>query len=210
MEKLTEKQLEMVIIAKDNSISTHMFVKQLRDLGLVKREEIKLGNWYFQDGNMFYASVIGNRAISGVHRVYGYGFDDGEWEDLSNTTTGGWTFVPPETPFRLATKEEVEEALRREAKKRGFVKGVKFRNFQGKIQTITREHHFSNLGEGYNGLCCGGTPEEEWNKEGCSSNAYIFNNGKWAEIIEEPKTIKVTIEEIQEKFGSKVEIIESK
>ena len=37
---------------------------------------------------------------------------------------------------------------------------------------------------------------------------HVFNNGKWAEIIEEP--IELTLEEIAEKFGCKVEQIKIK
>ena len=208
MEKLTKEQesavrvcISRAYLTEDNfdSIGAIDLQDKLLIASDLIKEEFKIGNWYIQDGNMFYASVISDRATTRC-QVYGYGFADGEWEDLSDTTNGGWTFVDPETPFRLATKEEVGEALIREAKKLIKKGTIKCLHDSLNIESIYDVLRFDWSGaclrvEMEMGMCC----------------IFVgYEQGKWAKIIEEPKTIKVTIEDIQEKFGSKVEIIESK
>ena len=86
---------------------------------------------------------------------------------------------------RLATEEEVREALINEAKKRGFnnIGDLKIKNTYGGISngfvTITNDFYYDYKG---NTLRLDG--------------AVIFNNGVWAEIIEEPKETEPTKEEI--------------
>ena len=83
-----------------------------------------------------------------------------------------------------ATEEEVREALINEAKKRGFKKGVECKfGVSKEIRTIK-------------------TDEFEWDGERLSikRNPFvwdvIFDDGVWAEIIEEPKETEPTKEEI--------------
>lgn len=74
-----------------------------------------------------------------------------------------------------ATPKEVEEALIKEAKKRGFKKGAKFIGLRGAVEIIC-SYNPKLLVDTKDCLVCG--------------EDYIFNyrnDGKWAEIVEEKK-----------------------
>lgn len=130
----------------------------------------ELNKWFKDDTHpewLVYYSENGKR----------YGFDsDGKWHGS----------LSKHNPYdddrnREATKEEIETALIKEAEKRGYVKGAKVKsiNDEGYIFTIERFWHL-----------------DSWNKvwfNGEKRNGYIFDSGKWAEIIKEepPKTYKV-------------------
>ena len=91
----------------------------------------------------------------------GYGVDDNEWRsnDPMHNNNKAWT---------EASKKEVEKMLIKEAKRRGFKEGVKFKSVNGHPFTLD-ECWFSDL-DSYT----------MWSS-GCG---IIFKNGKWAEIIE--------------------------
>lgn len=75
----------------------------------------------------------------------------------------------------LASEEEVEKALRKEAKRRGFVKGTKFlgcEGFQKDELLIIDEIIFMNFSSN-----CGLYNEDSW----------IFRNGEWGTVVEEQK-----------------------
>lgn len=111
-------------------------------------------------------------------KPYGFGFslandwmedDDEYWDDY----------------FIEATPEEWFSRLEEEAKKRGFNEMVKFKTFDGRVCTLLKVSHISESGSLHPEI-----PKNEWeNSEGMyiSSNPPIMDNGKWAEIIEEPK-----------------------
>lgn len=130
--------------------------------------KLEVGKWYFNDETLDYLICYQTKEKS-------YGFIDCVYSN-------DWYFdVNDKQKTRLATEEELKEALIKEAKKRGFKEGVKFQNFNGTIQTIEGELYFNR---GSKQIHCH-TPKEEWYNEGSNSNPYIFYNGKWAEIIEE-------------------------
>ncbi len=80
---------------------------------------------------------------------------------------------------RPATDKEVETALIKEAKKRGFKEGVCIKGMlSGNPQYLTDDLHYESnhhIKERINSL------SSFWTT--------IFRKGKWAEIIEEPKTV---------------------
>ncbi len=146
--------------------------------------ELEVGKWY----KITQCEIICFVTHIKEDRVYYYGFISKHWlgNDWANIGNN-WT---------LATDKEVETALIEEAKRRGFKEGVTFKNFNGANQTFLS---FYGLNESFNGLFSR-TPKEEWGNKNCNSNPYIFRDGKWAEIINEPLTL--TIDEIAEKFGT--------
>jgi len=92
-----------------------------------------------------------------------------------------------------ATKEEVEEALIREAKKRGFKEGVKV------VKPIF----------GTAVLGCGvWRYTEDFGQKDCMlllGGSAVFYMGKWAEIVEERK--ELTKEQIEKELGYKIKIV---
>lgn len=81
----------------------------------------------------------------------------------------------------LASDEEIEKGLRKEAKRRGFVKGTKFLGCEGcqkDEELIIDDIRFMN----YNGSC--GLYNE---------NSWIFRNGKWGTVVNQ--TLDAYLEE---------------
>jgi len=89
-------------------------------------------------------------------------------------------------PHRKATESEVFEALKKEAVKRGFVDGVKFKSSlseDGKTRTVYfKNESCFDFYASLNRLNCV-TTRDEWDFG--QSNPTIFQNGVWSEIIKE-------------------------
>ena len=121
-----------------------------------------VGKWYISEHYLVY--YLGNNKSNCIK------LSDGKWlEKIYHSLSGHLK------SYRLATEEEVREALINEAKKRGFnnICNLKIKNTVGSISngfvTITNDFYYDYKG---NTLRLDG--------------AVIFNNGVWAEIIEEP------------------------
>jgi len=114
-------------------------------------------------------------------RVFAYGFNFKEANGNIWRTKGNWT---------LATPKEVQQALKKEAVKRGFKVGVKYKhNWFGSYEEHTLDNlnfKLNNNSFGYNTLCSKGCP-------------WIFKDGTWAEII--PNEITSDIQELIVKYG---------
>lgn len=87
----------------------------------------------------------------------------------------------------LATEEEVKEALKKEARRRGFKEGVKIGKSMlsddyNHNNILTSDELYFNELHDYGYIWIG--------------NVLIYDNGKWAEIIQEPKEIEVEHEEV--------------
>lgn len=133
-------------------------------LGIVK-DELVVGKWYKTDKTLF------------NHQEYynSYGFFNNEW--VIGWKTGVKDFYGV-TPIE-ASRQEVEEALLREARRRYRV-GYTVRCLDG-INDVVRgtDIAFANYKLFTNGEK---VDDGEWfNTSGC-----LFDNGKWAEIIEQP------------------------
>jgi hypothetical protein len=148
------------------------------------KSRLEVGEWY-KDGNTI---ICFSGKLDGDDDPCGYGIHNGEWFELNDT---GWS-----RDFKPASKEEVEEALKKEAKKIGFKNG----NFKCLYEPSVTHSKVENkffLSDDYS----------FWmGSEGGDSNM-IFENGVWAEIISVPIK-EVTIEDIQEKYGCKIKIVE--
>lgn len=165
MKELTEKQLEQIIDAFQSTTNTTEFKAVLKIKGLIK-EELEVGKWYKYSDSEGFLFCITNVQNDGVE-VYGFN-SWGNWIDEGSYYS---EYLIP------ATDKEVKDALIKEAKKRGFKEGVKFKSIvSGNIRKFT-------------GFYFGSDEDECWlsnDTVGC-----IFKKGKWAEIIEEKKEIVV-------------------
>ena len=121
--------------------------------------KLKVGNWYKDGKALVYCNSLFDNDIIG----YGFSFN-GNWHSYNEVPFMGGNWA-------LATDKEVEDALIKEAKRREFKEGVDvkwhsldevWRNSQGKF------HYCKDMNSLYFG------------------NYSIFEDGKWADIIEEP------------------------
>lgn len=136
-----------------------------------KDNKLESGKWY---KNLENGILVCIEEVIDFNTVKGYGFlvskewcnDNEEWE-LNK--------------YEKATKEEVKSALIEEAEKRGFREGVRVQSLNGITHkfTLTEFWHIDSEGA-------------IWFR-GSDQNGIIFENGKWAEIIEQPieRTYKI-------------------
>lgn len=133
---------------------------------LFTETELEVGKWY---KNAFY-----NTLLCYTGESYGYGFFEGKWN-----SDGDWGSLSTFKSNTVeATKEEVEQALIIEAKKRGFKEGVKIKSlFHHDNPTIEifneRGYEFVSS---QNKLYIHGGKQ--------SLMPVVFYQGEWAEIIE--------------------------
>ena len=138
--------------------------KQLKEL-----PSLEVGKWYKSIGGGFKYLLYLVSIDNGLDSCTAYGFVDDEFYIETDIN-----FDMKQVP---ATDKEVETALIKEAKKRGFKEGVRFNNA-------------CKTGEIAHGKNTGVVNKIRSNDCGLfTSNQYIIFNGKWAEIIEEPKTV---------------------
>tara|TARA_R110001606_G_scaffold57787_3_gene139097 strand:- start:492 stop:1010 length:519 start_codon:yes stop_codon:yes gene_type:complete len=125
---------------------------------LFKEDSLVFGKWYKRqrDNGLWFVTRFENGCS------YGYGFDaDGNWADVSKEYNYSLELT-------LATDKEVEQALIKEAKKRGFKKGCEYIG----IRDLTRQKATTNI--------------DVWSCNSCIDMGfdYVFLDGKWATIIE--------------------------
>jgi hypothetical protein len=114
-------------------------------------------------------------------------FYDGKGNVYGIQVNGEWfTYQTDNHPSndrknRYATQQEVKEALINEAKKRGFVKGVKFLSLLTAVKSecgINYNYYYDENELYSNGMC-------------------LFKDGKWAEIVKEPTEIELIKAEME-------------
>ena len=161
--QITEEQKQQLIDLNDSRVNEILnFV-------------LKVGYWYF-NGNGKTLFCYNNT------RNKRYGFNsEGKWsEGIGNACDDRLT---------KATKQEIEQALISEAKRRGFKEGVKFKNMyshepktlKGILVYIDKQNKLMV-------------------KDGFCNDYDIFVKGQWAEIIDEKAELKQEIKELREKL----------
>jgi len=155
--------------------------KQIEELK--NKPTFEVGKWYANgDGFLCYTNKIVCKS------AYGFGIN---YAGIWFNNEAGEAFNIKNTECRPATTKEVEDALIKEAVKRGFKEGVKYQslNNDGKIRDkdgiVSHGFRYEN-----NSLWCG------W--------GFIFSNGQWAEIIKD-ETIKIGGYEV--KFNKKDDLV---
>jgi hypothetical protein len=121
----------------------------------------KVGKWYKGLGSSFFRCTD----ASNQYKLIGYGWNSNNVWVVKNL--GYW--IPP---FTEATHEEVEQRFKEEAKKRGYY-DKPFVCLVGNDQ-YKNTSPFNECYNGYSGTF--------WLEKGC-----VFDNGKWAEFVKEPK-----------------------
>jgi hypothetical protein len=147
---------------------------------IFKKDELEVGKWY-RDTTDKHALIFVNK-INDCEKNYGFG-RGGYWinsYDIPNTPIG---------KYNIATDEEVEETLIKEAKRRGFRKGCVMKHNQEAYPSLgehefIRDNDFSYSASG-NDLTIYG-----WE---------IFGGGKWATIVE-----TITKEEAEKQLGKTI------
>jgi hypothetical protein len=166
-------------LCKDENIK-----QTLINNGVIKNE-LEVNRWYrcLDMGNLIYYK-------SNEKDNYGLSYYKKEWSnDL---------IFQKAYNYELATPQEVETALKNEAVRRGFVKGVKYINAR---YTDCRELALTNEFK----------YDYEENSLYLDGNT-IFYNGKWAELLKEETYIKIplsiiTLTDSDKKLGSLVRSI---
>jgi len=155
----------------------------LKEKGLIKEEfEFEVGKWYSDGDWLLCITEIKNG------RVYFYGF---KLDFLHDWADEGWF----KNAMKPATDKEVETALIKEAKKRGFKEGAKIDDALGDNENIV---------EGFGMYYESGSL---WATD--NYRVYIlFKKGKWATIIEEPKVKEMTMQEVNKALGYEIKIKE--
>lgn len=139
----------------------------------IEKPEFEVGKWYKSEENKKCHSTLFYCTRINEDRMYGYGFVNSEWENDSSI----W-IADKENNCIEATPTEVQEALEKEAVKRGFKEGEKVTAIlgKGKIKTTWI------LGKLTYRKCL-----SEWIFG--DGNYCIFNYGVWAEIQKTMSTL---------------------
>jgi hypothetical protein len=184
MEKLSKEQLEAVLDYFYSSTSE--MEKHLKEKGLID-EAFEVGEWYksveISTGRFILACYQGKD-----NHQYGF-ISGGSWSDKVGTAWLGGMETAKATP------EEIQSALIKEAKKKGFKEGVKTKCLNvatdletiGEFQTFTKDGRLLFDSDSEVGWCC-----------------IMDEKGIWADIIEEEKE-----EETKQSIHDKIEKLDS-
>ena len=152
---------------------------------LFKKDDLVVGKWYKSDWGYKFC-FNGEYDIDSDPRGYGFSQGGDFLTDNKTSKRGGWG----KHNLTEATDEEVEEALIKEAKKRGFKEGV----------TVDK----ANLSDDYNPnnrLKNNNIDTNELFSHGFLwvSSILIYDNGKWATIVE-----TITKEQAEKELGKTI------
>jgi hypothetical protein len=145
------------------------FQRELAELKKELKPELEVGKWYFAIHGTITWIVNPIRVTEGrIEEFYGTN-DYSRWKDDGNT----WGNVSACKEFRLATEQEVFEALKKEAIK--YHKGCKIKP-NNKIMENCNYYNGEDLT--WNG-------KDLYFKNKTGYYVSLFRDGKWAEIIKE-------------------------
>ena len=170
--ELTQEQIEKLAEKKHAKELLQEFIPEAFT-------KLQINKWYKRRHKKALFYVI-NLPNDECHLIKVYGFDNGgDWMHHESPQTY------PDNEV-IATEEEVREALINEAKKRGF-NNIGILKIKSTVGGISNGYHTTNNAFYYDYK--GNTLRLD--------GVVIFNNGVWAEIIEEPKETDPTEEEIK-------------
>jgi hypothetical protein len=172
---------EFILEAHNEACSTWKRKLEEQFPGVFVKDELEVGKWYkASNGCLFNFIKNENRFNKG----FGFASSMNYYDNFQEYEV---------TKCIPATPEEVETALINEAKKRGF----EYNNFKClKLPNFTHEN----------------CKKLKYSKKdntlaftNCKKRNIVFDNGKWATIIEQPT--EMTVAEIEEKLGCKIKIV---
>jgi len=151
------------------------------------KKELVINRWIFveRDENYINNEIPALVLYQGEKQTYGFSHV-GKW--LNNYGSYG-TFTNPKYKYRKATPQEIQQALKNEARKRYKV-GDKITDAIGRKAIFTGKIIYHE-GTENNGISNG-------------NNMWIMRNGIWAEVIK-PK--QMTKEQIEKELGYEISII---
>jgi hypothetical protein len=171
---MKQSRKDFIIEAHDNACNDWRNRIEKEFPKLFKKDSLEVGKWYRNSSGSIF-NYNGVKDCNNKPCGYGIGLL-GSWYESNQNGWGG--------SYTLATDKEVEQSLIKEAEKRGFKKGVIVRwegfndsDFDGifRFQLVGK-----NILDG-NGV------------------GYIFNNGKWATIVE-----TITKEQAEKELGKTI------
>ena len=165
--ELTQEQIEKLAEKKHAKELLKEFLPEAFE------NKLEVGKWYISEHYLAY--YLGDYKCNCIK------LSDGAWfENMHHSLSGHLK------SYKLATEEEVSEALINEAKKRGYKEGVKCKfGIIEEIRTIETNDFVFKLE--YNTL---GIKRKNGNAD------IIFRSGKWAEIIEQSEPTKEEINRV--------------
>lgn len=185
MENKTEVSNELILQAHKEA--SRQVAEQLeKECPELFKTEIELNTWWFNYKNEY--SGVRHQVFRVVKiegdLVFGEDFVD------SPSSSSKCLFLQKN---RLATKEEIESHLIKEAEKRGFKDLVKVNCLYIGTGSLSGKIVYGHNGDGSDDL---------WYGTNC-----IYSNGKWATILSEPKVRAV---ESKFKFGDSVNVVDGR
>ena len=165
--ELTQEQINQLAEKKHAKELLQKFIPEAFE------NKLEVGKWYISEHYLAY--YLGDYKCNCIR------LSDGAWfENIHHSLSGHLK------SYKLATEEEVSEALINEAKKRGYKEGVKCKfGIIEEIRTIETNDFVFKLE--YNTL---GIKRKNGNAD------IIFRSGKWAEIIEQSEPTKEEINRV--------------
>jgi len=147
------------------------------------------GKWYkltWDNGQAIaYVNSDGTNQASKFNSTKGFGVRNGGlWDSVNNIYWGGSDMTKRE----LATPQEIESMLWKEAEKRGIGKDTKIE------KSLTQFGEQCSNDGGY-AICYDYNYDELWNKNGC-----IYKQGKWTTPLDPNKEIKETISRLEKEL----------
>ena len=173
---MKESRKEFIKEAHKNACSEWRLKIEKEFPKLFIKDELEVGKWY--------QNTYGGIAFFQGKEVETYGLNSkGSWH-LNN----GW-FQEVDNEV-LATEEEVFEALKKEAIKRGFKKGATVDFGNGYVRNLeTNNFYLESELDGYY-LCLRDTQD---------GGDIVFRKGKWGEVVE-----TITKEEAEKQLGKTI------
>lgn len=160
--QVTEKQKQQLIDLNDSRVNEILELNP------------QLNKWYKVSNSKFMVYLTKYVGLNQCEGFY-FGADSGEYKGFSDNL--GFRYCV------LATKQEIEQALIFEAKRRGFKEGVKFKDLHiGKEAIVDEVRYYDDSEDLRAGGYC------------------IFYGGQWAEIIDEKAELKQEIKELEVKL----------
>lgn len=168
---------------------------KIKDL-LKEVESLKQQEHKFEVGKWYYSKIFNDEWLVNFKEIKGDDLFSNSAICLGATPTwynaSEWGSYSDCKVFRPATTQEVEEALIKEAKKRGFKEGVRFKALNQEMMvpvvnfsSIDNELKFMRMSFRLNKINDLNTLLVSCNDS--RNNGIIFHNGQWAEIIKEDK-----------------------
>jgi hypothetical protein len=171
---MKQSRKDFIIEAHDNACNDWRNRIEKEFPKLFKKDALVVGEWY-----NYNSCLLNYQGINKENYFKGYGIIHNKWSDSEGSSLGNSAseWIP-------VTDKEVEKALTKEAKKRGFKKGV----------FISNEY----MGYVWNGICFSNEIAFKYGTM-CIDNIIIYEKGKWATIVE-----TITKEQAEKELGKTI------